>query len=1277
MELERVESLFLSAIEIEGLDARRQFLDSIQDQGQDEELVNHLKRLIRAHDKALEVAKRSLFDPPSDATIDTSADAEESQSFIVSGFGDPSSKESHDHETLASGLLQSSYSPGESRARDLDGEKYEVIGELARGGMGAVLKGRDRELRRELAIKVLLDQHRNKPSMVERFVEEAQIAGQLQHPGIAPVYELGNFGDDRPFFSMKLVKGRTLSTILKQRDTPSDGLPNLLGIFEQVCQTMAYAHSRRVIHRDLKPANIMVGAFGEVQVMDWGLAKVLTNEASSAHASQQEPNTSVIRTARNESINDDSEASHTRAGSMLGTPAYMPPEQALGDQHEISERADVFGLGAILCEILTGRPAYYGDTSSEVLRKAIRGDVSDARTRLKGSGGEPAIVELALQCLEPEPKDRPKDASAVAGAMQDYFDTVQERLRDAELARVEADARAEEAIRRRRLYFVLAGLTLLAALGAGASAFVFRQQREQQRGLALSIEVEKQKVVLEKERVEAEKRNVEVQRRNAELAKETVEQEKRNVEAAKAKAEEAREVALEQQQLAEASQKLALKNEKIANQQRQLALRNLKVAEEASENRRRLLYAADMQQAGLLWKMDEFSPRRVKQLLDNHLPKGGESDLRGFEWKLCKERLAKASITIKDSVLSLGLRDDVICLVNSQAKILHYEIASGRLRKTVQIKTKLQGKSINPAISPNGMLAALITIEDKTGNRFVQVFDCDTGKPKFVFDANELKTVSFLKFTSDGRRLMCAGGKRVKNGLCWNTESGKSIARFAKPNSPKPHYYHFVPGVDATLQIGGKLQTDLAVTFFDDGPKPVVSTLPALDVSLTNAVISPSGQWIAASTRSSGTVFLRAFDGDSASVPIIVSRAQITAMAFAPDDRTFVVGGTDGKITVFRLVKSKTPVALGDETVEGVVLERVRTLVGHTEPVKGMRFDRSGQFLVSYSPDEMRTWDFANGKSIRKTIAVERRCNNPATEFSPDGKWLFLANTTTNDIELREPKSGKVIWSDVYNVEGEDLEPGTLSATFSADSQQLAVGHHGAHITVWNTQTKSRVATLRAGPSKLSTLALSFTADGKYLATGYGVYNGHRSTIAKKPELWDLESHQRTIVLDDHRNTCTGIAFDPEGKFIFTSSHDGKLRRFAASSGKLLQTEPLCPTLNGMRIVGDTNPSILAWGANGYIALHRLGDLGATRRFDGHAAQVLAANLSSDGRTLATCGEDLTLRLWSISTGREVMRVSSDRTYRSVAFSKDDSTMVAGRGHARIQGVADVWRLGN
>jgi serine/threonine-protein kinase len=178
--------------------------------------------------------------------------------------------------------------------------RFELRGEIGRGGMGAVFRARDPGLNRDLAIKVLLEKFAGRPDVVRRFVEEAQVGGQLQHPGVVPVYELGRFADGRPFFAMKLVKGRTLDDLLAERPGPAHDLPRFLQIFEQVCQAVAYAHSHNVIHRDLKPANVMVGAFGEVQVMDWGLAKVLASRGREPPESPEgtAPTLTEIATAR-------------------------------------------------------------------------------------------------------------------------------------------------------------------------------------------------------------------------------------------------------------------------------------------------------------------------------------------------------------------------------------------------------------------------------------------------------------------------------------------------------------------------------------------------------------------------------------------------------------------------------------------------------------------------------------------------------------------------------------------------------------------------------------------------------------------------------------------------------------------------------------------------------------------------------------------------------------------------------------------------------------------
>jgi serine/threonine-protein kinase len=354
----------------------------------------------------------------------------------------------------------------------------QLLGEIARGGMGAVLKGRDTDLGRDIAVKVLLETHQGKTELVQRFVEEAQIAGQLQHPGITPVYELGQLADKRPYFTMKLVKGKTLAALLTARSDPAAERTQFVGIFGQVCQTLAYAHARGVIHRDLKLANVMVGSFGEVQVMDWGLAKVLKEGGvADERQAQTHQAVSVIQTQR--SAGTPEVGSHTQAGSVLGTPAYMAPEQARGEVELVDARADVFGLGAILCEILTGQPPFTGQ-KAEAMRKAQTAHLDDAFGRLAGCGADAELIGLARQCLAAEPWDRPRDAGAVAAAVTAYQNGVAERLRQAELAHAAEVARTEEAQ-------ATAAQERKARAAAQARAVAERRARRLTLGLAASL----------------------------------------------------------------------------------------------------------------------------------------------------------------------------------------------------------------------------------------------------------------------------------------------------------------------------------------------------------------------------------------------------------------------------------------------------------------------------------------------------------------------------------------------------------------------------------------------------------------------------------------------------------------------------------------------------------------------------------------------------------------------------------------------------------------------
>jgi serine/threonine-protein kinase len=373
---------------------------------------------------------------------------------------------------------------------------YEVVEQVGHGGRGIVYKVSDPELNRPLAIKVLRPELLGEPDAVRRFLEEAQVTGQLQHPGIVPLHAIGRLPDGRPYLVMKLVQGRTLAELLAERPAPDHDLPRFLSIFNQVCEAVAYAHSRGGIHRDLKPANVMVGAFAEVQVMDWGLAKVLTANGAGRELARSEPaalaagNHDTIRTVRTEAIGVSS-----TDGLIVGTFAYMPPEQARGRVEQLDPRADVFGLGAVLCEVLTGRPPYAGVPAWKVRLMAAAGDLADAFARLDRCGADAELIALAKDCLAPECEHRPGDAGAIAARVATYLTGVQERLRRAERERAAAEARRAEAEAKakaerqaRRLAGGLIAVAFLTVLAVGGAWLWWdRRQAEEHRAVIAEL----------------------------------------------------------------------------------------------------------------------------------------------------------------------------------------------------------------------------------------------------------------------------------------------------------------------------------------------------------------------------------------------------------------------------------------------------------------------------------------------------------------------------------------------------------------------------------------------------------------------------------------------------------------------------------------------------------------------------------------------------------------------------------------------------------------------
>jgi serine/threonine protein kinase len=268
-------------------------------------------------------------------------------------------------------------------------ESLEYRDRIGEGGMATVHRVHDRHLLRDVALKVMLPKLAANHQAVRRFVAEAQIQAQLDHPNIVPVHELVPTSEQSPYFTMRLVRGRTLGACIKESGAGLSSpavLESLLGSFLKVCDAVAFAHSRGVVHCDLKPENILIGSFGSVYLMDWGVARLLPGTPGEA---------AVV-------VSTDGGAAPAPE-RVIGTPAYMAPEQARGDTQLVDERTDVFGLGAVLHAIVTGRPPHTESKKSEALEAARAGIIE---LPLRGPEGSPVPPRLAATVTKALSRER-------------------------------------------------------------------------------------------------------------------------------------------------------------------------------------------------------------------------------------------------------------------------------------------------------------------------------------------------------------------------------------------------------------------------------------------------------------------------------------------------------------------------------------------------------------------------------------------------------------------------------------------------------------------------------------------------------------------------------------------------------------------------------------------------------------------------------------------------------------------------------------------------------
>jgi WD40 repeat protein/serine/threonine protein kinase len=1022
-----------------------------------------------------------------------------------------------------SGGVSLEASDGSDAAREVleadSGRKYAVGKVVAQGGMGAILNCRDLNVRRNVAMKVMLNPEQVEQPQILRFIEEAQVTGQLEHPGVVPVYELGVDAGSNVFYTMKFIRGRTLKEVIKglaDRDAATltaFPLNRLLSLFQRVCEAVAYAHHKHVIHRDLKPENIMLGDFGEVYVMDWGLAKVLGGGEA---APSDGADTSAIQHARS---NLADSAIKTLDGAVMGTPYYMAPEQARGEVSELDGRADVYALGGILYELLSLRRAVDGKNGMAIVMKVAAGEITplpttaDPAARPQCPGGQipAALAAVAMKALALKPEER--------------YQTVKDLQADIEAYQAGFATSAENAgLGRLLLLFVKRHRT--AALAAAAVV------------LALTVGMT---VAL-------------VQWRKARLA-ETV------AEAARGEAEKARNRAV----AAEAKTQQAYVTLEQENYYTSITAADGMIAGLAFDRAEALLWKTPPALRGWEWghllrrcQTDLLTLRghtdRVNGVVFS--PDGkrmysasNDGTVRVWEVQSGKEVAVFRQDVIR-SYQSIALSPDGRCLATGDM----HSIATLWNAPTGAVVREFMGHKgwvVSVAFSPDGRRLATAGQTDK----LVKVWDVETGKEIRTLAGHESHVVAAC-FSPDGR--LIASGSRDSTARIWEVETGRQVRvlqRQAQTLREKVDTVAFSPD-GQRLAAGG---VDGFVTLYDPatGAEAAAFAVPGATISnlIAQVVFSPDGQRLATASLDRTA---RIWDVQSGKEIACLSGhgAAVTAVAFSPDGRCLATASVDGTVKLWPSAGTVPPVRALPNTgavnfaalspdgrrlaTAGIVPkvldaetgQMLTELKGHTEGTFKVVFSSDGKRLVSSSLDKTaRVWDATTGSEL---LLLQHGSWVATLAFSPDGRHVATAGDDLQGVHVWDSETGK---------ETKRLEGGYFLVAFSPDSR-LVLGGDGLGLThAWEVETGREVLTLPGHTAHV--VALAFSKDGTRLATG---------SFDKTVRIWEMPGGRELLTLRGHGDNLRAVAFSPDGRRLLTASDDWTVRLWDAASGREVLT---------------------------------------------------------------------------------------------------------------------------
>lgn len=973
--------------------------------------------------------------------------------------------------------------------------RYEVRGEHGRGGMGRILAVWDWRMLREVALKELLPgESAGQSRVIARFLREARITGRLQHPSIIPVHEIGVGENGALYYTMKLVRGRTLRDAIKSSpgiDARMKLLPHFLGL----CQAIAYAHAHGVIHRDIKPSNVMIGEFGETQVIDWGLAKEVRHAES--------PGQSGLPTG-----DDENGGELTMAGQLLGTPHYMAPEQAAGRHTELDERADVYSLGAVLYELLTGSRPYQASTGLEVLRMAAT-EPPDAAEQLCPEAPA-ALVAVCRRAMDREPAARYATAAELAEEITLF--QAGARVHAYEYGAAELLARF---LRRHRPVVVTVCLALGLLSGLGIYSYLSLRARH-----AAEHEL----------RVSSERKGYELSILTAERALE----ENRYTEAA-----DVLDACLPEYRDWEWG-RLSLALNEIRTSA-ELSAEWISSAELSPDGRHVLILGSEG--AFNMWSLPEMTPARAYPIQSAapwssaFRPGGNEFAVHQTGIGVSRWRI-DASECIATYPLDTGVEGNAIAYSPDG----HYLVAGSGdgalhlwdLEGNAPVRTlKSHSKTINNiAFSPDGRWLA--TAGD-SGQ--IQVWDWTTGISVCLLDAHltnlqaGTQGVMCVAFSPDGSLLASSGCDALAK--LWRT-SDWSLQNTLTGHTKKILGLSFSPD-------GSMLAThsERTVRLWDTKTGAERPAMIDCDLNIRRASFLPDDHLLVTVEVSGRTTIwdLRARrDG----VFLAGHTSEVNAVRFSPDGRFLAssaghwLSGGDSRVLIWDLA---------DLSTEDPI-EPAQVLEGDGRWINHLAFDPASGLLTAATSDcKYITWDLNSGERVAELDVPEYTNGARSLDYSPDGRMLATAGWSNGTPEL----STVQLWDAVSQQRIRDLEgPGrTVDAVaFSPDGMRVAGGSRDEHLYVWDVATGAQRHKLPSGEGWI--YGVAFSKDGERIAGSSG------SSLVL---LWDAGTGKLLHSLEGLKVRANKVAFNPEGTRV-AACDESMVKIWNVETGAALLTLP-------------------------------------------------------------------------------------------------------------------------